>query len=135
MEQRKTPRQFESSAMPELAPRFPITGEHTGYSVQQIEKKLEGSGQIATQILRVFISVQRSDVNRSPGTYEGCVNPSNAEAIHIQSTRMQIFLKTSETLSCWYSLNSSRCVVSDEYPCAGDSLIFQFISIISRWPN
>ena len=35
------------------------------------------------------------------------VNPSNAEAT-FQSTRMQRFLKNIETLSCWYSFESSR---------------------------
>ena len=45
------------------------------------------------------------------------VNTSNAKATFIQSTRMQRFLKTIKTLSCWYSLDSSRGVLSDEYPC------------------
>ena len=35
-------------------------------------------------------------------------NPSDAEATFIQSMKMQSFLKTIETLSCWYSLESSR---------------------------
>ena len=30
------------------------------------------------------------------------ITPSNAEATFIQSTRMQRFLKTISTLSCWY---------------------------------
>ena len=35
-------------------------------------------------------------------------NPSYAKATFVQSTRTQIFWKTIETLSCWYSLDSSR---------------------------
>ena len=54
------------------------------------------------------------------------LNPSNAKATFIQSTRMQRFLKTIETLSCWYSLESSHWVLSDEYPFARVSVIFQF---------
>ena len=40
-------------------------------------------------------------------------NPFNVEALFVQSTRMQRFLKTMYTLSCWYSLDSSRWVLSD----------------------
>ena len=58
------------------------------------------------------------------------LNPSNAEATFIQSTMMQRFLKTILTLSCWFSLESSRWVLSDEYPYAEVSLIFQFFCII-----
>ena len=53
------------------------------------------------------------------------VNPSNAEATFIQSTRTQIFSKTIETLPCWHSLESSRRVLSYEYPFARVSVIFQ----------
>ena len=35
-------------------------------------------------------------------------NPSNAEATIVQSTRTLKSLKTIETLSCWYSFESSR---------------------------
>ena len=37
------------------------------------------------------------------------------------------FLKTIQTLSCWYSLDSSSGVPSDEYPSARVSVIFQFV--------
>ena len=57
-------------------------------------------------------------------TYEVFFNPSNAMTIFIQYTRTQIFLKTIETLSCWYSLESSRRVLSYEYPFAQVSIIF-----------
>ena len=40
------------------------------------------------------------------------LNPFNAEATFVQSTRTQRILKTSLTLSCWYSLHSSRRVLS-----------------------
>ena len=35
-------------------------------------------------------------------------SPSNAEATFVSSTRMQRFLNTIQTLSCWYSLDSSQ---------------------------
>ena len=41
-------------------------------------------------------------------------NPSNAKATFVQNTRM---------LFCWYSLDSSRGVLSDEYPFARVSVI------------
>ena len=50
-------------------------------------------------------------------------NPSNAEATFIRSTRTS-FLKIIETLPCWYPLESSRWVLSDEYPFARVSVIF-----------
>ena len=53
------------------------------------------------------------------------INPSNAEATFFQSARTQRFLKTIRTLSCWYSLESSLLVLSDEYPFARVSVIFQ----------
>ena len=37
-------------------------------------------------------------------------NPSNAQTTFVQSTRMQRFLKIIQTLSCWYSLDSSQWV-------------------------
>ena len=60
------------------------------------------------------------------------VKPSNAGATFIQSTRTQRFLKT---LSCWYSLESSHWVLSDEYPHARVSVIFQLFCIILYCPN
>ena len=36
------------------------------------------------------------------------INPSNAEASFVQSIRTQRFLKTIQTLFCWYSFKSSR---------------------------
>ena len=61
--------------------------------------------------------------------WESCqwlgVNPSNAEATFVQSSRTQIFLKNIESLSCWYSLDSSHWVLSDEYPFARVSVIIQ----------
>ena len=53
------------------------------------------------------------------------LNPSNAEATFVQSSRTQRFLKTIQTLSCWYSLESSRGVLSDEHPFARVSIIVQ----------
>ena len=57
-------------------------------------------------------------------------NHSNAEATIVRSTRTGRFLKTIQTLSCWYSLDSSRWVlsVSNEYPCARVTNIFQGFS-------
>ena len=62
-------------------------------------------------------------------------NPSNAEATFVQSTRTQRFLKIFLTLSCWYSLDSSRQVLSDEYPFDRVSVIFQVFCIILYWTN
>ena len=63
------------------------------------------------------------------------VNPFNAEATVFQSAMTQILLKTIQTLSCWYSLESSRWVLSDEYPYAKLSVIFRGFCIILYWPN
>ena len=38
------------------------------------------------------------------------------------------FLKTILTLSCWYLLDSSHHVLSDEYPCAKVPIIFQIFA-------
>ena len=62
-------------------------------------------------------------------------NPFIAEATFVQSTRMQRFLKNILTLSCWYSLESSCWVLSDEYPCARVPIIFQAFCIILSWQN
>ena len=56
---------------------------------------------------------------------ECVLKPSNAEATLVQSTRRHQSLKTIWTLSCWYSLDSSWWVLSDEYPYARVSIIFQ----------
>ena len=63
------------------------------------------------------------------------VYPSNAKATLVQYTRMQIFGKTISTLSSWYSLDSSCWVLSDEYPYARVSVIFQDFCTILLWPN
>ena len=62
----------------------------TGYSVEEIQ---------INQIIKTFEFF-----------YLHCLyfNPFNAEATFYQSTAMQRFLKTIETLSCWYTLDSSR---------------------------
>ena len=52
------------------------------------------------------------------------LNPPNAENTFVQSTRMQDSWKNIETLSSWYSFESSRRVLSDEYPFARVSVIF-----------
>ena len=57
------------------------------------------------------------------------INPSNAEPTFVKSTRTQKSLKIIETLSCWYSLDSSRGVLSDEYPFSRVSVIFQVFCI------
>ena len=46
----------------------------------------------------------------------GLIHPSNAEAIIIQSTRIQRFLKIILTMSCCYSLECSHWLLSYEYP-------------------
>ena len=62
------------------------------------------------------------------------INPFTAKAAFVQRARMQ-WLKTIETLSCWYSLESSQWVLSDEYPFAMVSVIFQLFCIILYLPN
>ena len=57
------------------------------------------------------------------------ITACNAEATIIQSTRTQRFLKIIETLSCWYTSESPRRVLSYEYPYAKVSEIFQNSSI------
>ena len=58
------------------------------------------------------------------------INPLNAKATLIHSTRAQRFLKTIQTLSSWYSLDSSSWALSDEYPCARFSDTLQLFCII-----
>ena len=69
------------------------------------------------------------------GNFMFPINSSNAETTFVQSTRTQSFLKNIESLSCWYSLDSSRWVLSGEYPFARVSVIIQVFCIILYWPN
>ena len=62
-------------------------------------------------------------------------NPFNATATFVQSTRIQRFLKTIQTLSCWYSLENSCRALSDEYPFARVSVILEDFCIILYWSN
>ena len=48
--------------------------------------------------------------------------------LRLPSSRMQIFLKNIQTLSCWYSLDSSRWVLSNEYPFVRVSIIIRFFA-------
>ena len=64
------------------------------------------------------------DLHQQPGNSLR-LNLAYAEATFVQSTRIQRFLIT---LSCWYLLESSHLVLSDEYPYARVSVIFQFFS-------
>ena len=50
-----------------------------------------------------------------------------------KSIRMKRFLKTIQTLSCWYSLESSPWAFSDECPCARVPLIFRFFASFQAW--
>ena len=58
-----------------------------------------------------FQSIILRNKNESQNIYRevsGLINPFNAEATFVQSTRtFERFLKTILTLSCWYSLDSS----------------------------
>ena len=56
------------------------------------------------------------------------VNPYNAEAIFVQSTRTQIFLKIIKTRTFWYWLNSSCWVLSNEYHVPGFLSFFGSLS-------
>ena len=55
------------------------------------------------------------------------INPSNSKAILVQRTRMQRSLKTILIRSCWYLLESSRRVLSDEYPWPGFRWFLRFL--------
>ena len=57
--------------------------------------------------------------------FKGMYFSDDVKANLIQSTMTQIFLKTIETLPCWYSFVSSFWVLTDEYPCARFLVIFQ----------
>ena len=56
--------------------------------------------------------------------------PSNAGATFVQGTRTQKSLKTIWIPSCWYSLDSSRRVLSDEYQPVRVSVILQIWCMI-----
>ena len=67
-------------------------------------------------------------IDPKTGGMHSNINPYNAELLnYLQSRR---FLKTVQTLSSWYSLESSCWVLSYEYPCARVSIIFQVFCII-----
>ena len=63
------------------------------------------------------------------------VNLYNAEATIVQSTKTQKFLKTTQTLSYWYSFDSSHWALLDEYPFVRVSVILQDFCIILCWQN
>ena len=63
------------------------------------------------------------------GVYDW-LNPSTAVATFVQCIKKQKIIKTILTLSMWYSLDSSHWVLSDEYPFAMVSVIFQLCCII-----
>ena len=63
------------------------------------------------------------------------LNPSRRWNTFVQSTRMQRFLETIQTLSCWYSLDSSHRVLSYEFQFVRVSVIFQVLCIILYLPN
>ena len=49
--------------------------------------------------------------------------------------RTQRFSQSILTLSCWYTLESSRKILSDKYPFARVSVICNIFRIILYWPN
>ena len=61
-----------------------------------------------------------SNLNRSVDY----LNPFHAKATFVYGRKMRKLLKTIQTLSCWYSLESSRRVLSDEYPFVRVSVLF-----------
>ena len=61
-------------------------------------------------------------------TFLTWLNPFTAESTFIEGTRTQKILKIISILSCWYSLESPHWVLSDEYPFARVSVIFQLFS-------
>ena len=67
----------------------------------------------------------RTYIHASTITHTLPFNPCNSEVTFIQITRTQRSLETLQTLSWWYSSKSSCSVLSDEYPFARVSIIFQ----------
>ena len=65
------------------------------------------------------------------------INPSNTKATFVQSTGYKYSYKPSKPCHVWHSLDSSRRALSDEYPCARVSVIFNFFASFcigqSRW--
>ena len=71
--------------------------------IQKIKEEMSEQGRVSDDkmdTLRDQYSSLLEQVN-----YQ--LSPSNVKATFIQSTRMQRILKTVQTLSCWYSLESS----------------------------
>ena len=60
---------------------------------------------------------------------------SMSKTTFVQWARMQRYLKTILTVSCRYSLDNSHCVLSNEYPHARVSGIFELFCIILHRPN
>ena len=56
---------------------------------------------------------------------------SMLRVLSFMGEKCEKLLKTIQTLLCWYSLESSRRELSDEYPFARVSVIFQVFCIIS----
>ena len=87
-------------------------------------------GSVSMVVIRLSpTSYDMMDWNPSNKTHpELDNNSSNAGATFVQSTRTQRLLKTIWTLSCWYSLESSLWVLSDEYPHPRVSVFFLVFS-------
>ena len=78
---------------------------------------------------RVFINI-RASKNISVLVNVSVTSPAGLMKFFLNvepCTRKLKFLRTIQTLSCWYPLESSRQVLSDEYPFARFSVIFQLL--------
>ena len=109
---------------------FDVTHDRTGAAQVYVHLVPEwgqwvnwGSGRGHGQLHWLQPGQEGAEMN-SEETVKWTLNPSNAKTTTIQSTRMQRFLKNIETLSWWYSLDGSRLVLSDEYPCARFLVIY-----------
>ena len=105
-------------------------------NILQCLNNLPGCGLFYSKVTNYFSCAQEEGLNGYILSVNHCIlvfrfgngcfmfNPFNAETTIIESTKMQRFLKTTKTLSCWYSLESFRRVLSDEYPFARVSVTF-----------
>ena len=85
-------------------------------------------------LIKLLICTLSSFISVEPNNYGQKYDISTLLMPRLLSSRAQ-FLKTIYPLSCLYSLDSSYCVLSDEYLCAKVSVIFQVFCILLYWPN
>ena len=136
---------FNSLMMYKASPINPYTGQKQPYNFDKIFSlkavgKIFEVGMLTTTLLRMFffhIILNVDVIVRSiiQTISRWTLNHFNAEATFVQRTRIAKTFEKHLNPACWYSLDSSYQVLSDEYPCARVSVIFQVFWIIVYWPN